>query len=381
MGPQIAAHTGVPQQVLTVQTLPAGQSADVVHVGTLAQKSLHPQTPGPSTVVKQKQLGLFGLQVGTKLPQVSPSQMLTEQVPRKQCSPVQQSASPAQVPPPPHVWQAPLTHGVPAGQQTEPQIVPPVWVPTQTPFWQLSFCVQGSPSLQVVPLGLMGLLHWPVLGLQVPASWHWSSAVHWTGLPPTQVPFWHVSVCVQALPSLQVAPFGLAGLVHWPVVGLQTPATWHWSSAVQTGMHAPAQGMVPAGQVHLYVVFGQTPEQQSAFERQFMSSGRHLRASAPVTPRSAAAPPTTLAVTVLRNCRRSVAEASILVRLSNLFPSIFFPYLRIVGSIALLSKAQIRPFGISPPFVSARIAAAPQCALAGSASVRPQGYGMGGTRN
>jgi hypothetical protein len=148
-------------------------------------------------------------------------------------------------------------------------------------------------------------------------------------------------------------------------------------------MHTPAQGMVPAGQEHLYklFVFGQKPEQQSAFERQFWLSSRHWRASAPVTPRSAAAPPTTPAVTVLRNCRRSVAEASILVRLSNLFPSIFLPYVRIVGSIALLSKAQIRPFGISPPFVSARIAAAPQCVRVGSASGPAQGYGMGGTRN
>jgi len=43
-----------------------------------------------------------------------------------------------------------------------------------------------------------------------------------------------VSPVVQALPSLQALPFIFTGFEHVPVVGEQVPATWHWSEAVQT---------------------------------------------------------------------------------------------------------------------------------------------------
>jgi hypothetical protein len=36
-----------------------------------------------------------------------------------------------------------------------------------------------------------------------------------------------VSVCVQALPSLQAVPLGAAGVEHFPVLGLHVPAAWH----------------------------------------------------------------------------------------------------------------------------------------------------------
>jgi hypothetical protein len=36
-----------------------------------------------------------------------------------------------------------------------------------------------------------------------------------------------VSVCVQALPSLQAEPSAFAGFEQVPVAGSQTPATWH----------------------------------------------------------------------------------------------------------------------------------------------------------
>ena len=48
-----------------------------------------------------------------------------------------------------------------------------------------------------------------------------------TGLEPAQVPLSHVSVCVQAFPSLHAVPLGASGLEHVPVAGLQVPATWH----------------------------------------------------------------------------------------------------------------------------------------------------------
>src|SRR5206468_2516175 len=140
--------------------------------------------------------------------------------------------------------------------------VPAVWhwlaavhttglAPTQAPAWQVSLCVHALASLQLVPLGLAGLLQTPDAGSQVPAVWHWSAAVHTTGLAPTQAPAWQVSLCVQALPSSQVVPLGLAGLLQAPVAGLQVPAVWHWSVAVHTTGFAPTQA--PAWQVSVCV--------------------------------------------------------------------------------------------------------------------------------
>ena len=72
-----------------------------------------------------------------------------------------------------------------------------------------------------------------MLGLQVPTEWHWSRAVQTTGLEPVQVPFWQLSVCVQALPSLQVIPLDLGGFEQLPVPVSHVPTSWHWSRAVQ----------------------------------------------------------------------------------------------------------------------------------------------------
>jgi hypothetical protein len=49
--------------------------------------------------------------------------------------------------------------------------------------------------------------------------------VHVTEFAPVQAPDWHVSVCVQASPSLQLVPFGLAGFEHCPLPGSQVPAS------------------------------------------------------------------------------------------------------------------------------------------------------------
>src|SRR5207247_9760832 len=125
--------------------------------------------------------------------------------------------------------------------------VPAVWhwseavhttgfAPTQAPAAQVSVRVQASPSSHGAPLSLAGLLQTPDAGLQVPTVWHWSAAVHTTGLAPTQAPAWQVSVCVQALPSLQGAPLSLAGLLQAPVAGSQVPAALHWSAAVHVAV-------------------------------------------------------------------------------------------------------------------------------------------------
>ena len=99
------------------------------------------------------------------------------------------------------------------------------FTPTQTPDSHVSVCVQASPSSQPAPSDRWGFEQDPDEGSQTPATWHWSLAVHTTAFVPVQVPDWHVSVCVQALPSSQEAPFALFGLEQVPVAGSHVPAT------------------------------------------------------------------------------------------------------------------------------------------------------------
>jgi hypothetical protein len=61
-------------------------------------------------------------------------------------------------------------------------------VPAQTPPVQTSFCVCGLPSLHGVPFGADGFEQVPLVGSHVPGEWHWSLAVHVTGLPPVHTP-------------------------------------------------------------------------------------------------------------------------------------------------------------------------------------------------
>jgi hypothetical protein len=97
--------------------------------------------------------------------------------------------------------------------------------PVHVPLWQMSLSVQALPSLHAVPFAALGFEHAPVVGSHVPAVWHWSLAVHVTGLDPMQTPLEHVSTCVHALPSLHVVPSAAAGLEHVPALGSQVPAT------------------------------------------------------------------------------------------------------------------------------------------------------------
>src|SRR4051794_29135244 len=78
----------------------------------------------------------------------------------------------------------------------------------QIPAWQVSVCVQRTPSLHVVPLALAGFEQTPVVGAHVPTAWHWSVTAQTIGLVPTQAPAWQRSVCVQAFSSLQAVPSG-----------------------------------------------------------------------------------------------------------------------------------------------------------------------------
>jgi hypothetical protein len=116
----------------------------------------------------------------------------------------------------------------------------------------LSFLVHRVPSLQYVPFGLTGFEHCPVVRSHTPAEWQLSWAEQVTGLFPRQIPYWQVSVRVQALLSSQVEPFGFVGLLHTPVCGLQTPAEWHWSDAVHTfGVYTQPAAGSQVSTVHL----------------------------------------------------------------------------------------------------------------------------------
>ena len=119
------------------------------------------------------------------------------------------------------------------------------------PAWHVSVCVHALPSLHALPSDFAGLEQVPVAGLHVPATWHWSWATQTTPFMPVQVPAWQVSVCVHALPSLHGSPFGAAGFEHVPVAWSHVPATWHWSCAVQTTGLAPTQ--LPATHVSVWV--------------------------------------------------------------------------------------------------------------------------------
>jgi hypothetical protein len=114
-------------------------------------------------------------------------------------------------------------------------------LPEQAPAWQTSVCVQALLSLQMVPSASGGLLQLPVLRSQAPAPWQVSTAEHTIGFIPAQTPFWQVSVCVHGSPSLQVVPFATAGLLQVPVAGSHVPAMWHELLAVQTIGLAPVQ--------------------------------------------------------------------------------------------------------------------------------------------
>jgi hypothetical protein len=124
-------------------------------------------------------------------------------------------------------------------------------LPVHVPAWHVSVCVQALPSLHDVPLTSGGFEQAPVAALQVPAAWHWSLAAQVTGEAPVQVPAWQVSVCVQAFPSLHDDPSVLVGFEHTPVLVLQVPAVWHWSGAAQVTGLAPVH--VPAWQVSVCV--------------------------------------------------------------------------------------------------------------------------------
>jgi len=87
--------------------------------------------------------------------------------------------------------------------------------------------VHDFPSLQLVPSFAFGFEHTPVAGVHVPAMWHWSLAVHVTGLDPVHTPDWHVFVWKQRFELVHAVPSVTGGFEHTPVAGLHVPTAWH----------------------------------------------------------------------------------------------------------------------------------------------------------
>ena len=153
--------------------------------------------------------------------------------------------------------------------------------PVQTPAWHVSEDVQAFPSSQADPSGFAGIEQVPVAGLHDPASWHWSAAGHTTEFDPTQAPDWHMSVCVQAFPSLHERvlpgwthePFpshrssvqGLPSLVQLVPIGskqLCAPSL-HVSSHAEPAEHGlPACPQIPP--LHVSTPLQKTPSSQGA---------------------------------------------------------------------------------------------------------------------
>src|SRR5437667_12147583 len=98
-----------------------------------------------------------------------------------------------------------------------------VVTPVHCPPEQVSGKVQALASPQGRVLFMCAQ---PLAGLQLSVvQTLWSSQLG--GGPPTQAPSEQVSLVVQALLSLQAVPLALFGIEHTPLVGSQVPATWH----------------------------------------------------------------------------------------------------------------------------------------------------------
>jgi hypothetical protein len=97
-------------------------------------------------------------------------------------------------------------------------------VPTQVPAaLRTSPLVHGLPSSHAAPgFGV-------TLQVDVPShSRVADSSLMQTTVAPAQAPFaLHASPYVHSRLSLQAVPTGFTGLLHWPVLSLQTPGSWH----------------------------------------------------------------------------------------------------------------------------------------------------------
>ena len=113
--------------------------------------------------------------------------------------------------------------------------------PVHTPAWQVSVCVQALPSLQAVPLARSGS---STPGGRVARPGRVALVGRRAGRrgsAPVQTPAWHVSVWVQALPSLHAVPLLAAGFEQAPVDGSHVLAPWHAPAAAHVRRCTPSR--------------------------------------------------------------------------------------------------------------------------------------------
>jgi hypothetical protein len=140
-------------------------------------------------------------------------------------------------------------------------------VPAQLPAVQTSPVVQGLPSLQALPFAAVGFEQVPVVGLHVPGAWHWSDAAHVTAVPAHE-PLVQTSPVVHALPSLHAVAFAAVGFEQVPVLGLHVPATWHWSDAAHATAVPPHTPLVQTSPVvHALPSLHAVPSATAGFEQ------------------------------------------------------------------------------------------------------------------
>jgi hypothetical protein len=88
----------------------------------------------------------------------------------------------------------------------------------QTPDWHVSLSVHALPSEHTVPFVIATFAQTPVVVLQASVV-HVLPSLQSFAVPAVQVPDLHVSLIVQAFPSVQVVPSADAGLEQLPVAG------------------------------------------------------------------------------------------------------------------------------------------------------------------
>jgi len=86
---------------------------------------------------------------------------------------------------------------------------------------------------------LSGFEQAPVVGSHIPTSWHWSLALHVTGVPAWQAPLpLQVSSPLQRSPSLHGVPGATFACVHAPFAPQVSVVHGLWSSQLE-GVHVP----------------------------------------------------------------------------------------------------------------------------------------------
>jgi hypothetical protein len=111
----------------------------------------------------------------------------------------------------------------PGASAQSPTLSSRALAPTQVPAWHESVCVHAVPSLHAVPFGLLFVTQPSTVSQEV--SLHgFNVAKHETGELTEHEPLpLQASPVVQALESLHAVPDVFGGFVHAPVAGVHVP--------------------------------------------------------------------------------------------------------------------------------------------------------------